>query len=83
MSLFSFSGRENCRTNSDSDSRQKEIHSSRGGLLYLGGLRLLQILAAVFRFFTNIGTVFWFLQTVVVCGNGPIFDTVFGFMLYL
>ena len=31
-----------------------------GGLLYLGGLRFLKFLAAVFRFFTNIGAVFRF-----------------------
>ena len=31
-----------------------------GGLLYLGGLRFLQFLTAVFRFFTNIGAVFRF-----------------------
>ena len=31
-----------------------------GGLLYLGGLRFLQFLAAVFRFFTIIGAVFRF-----------------------
>ena len=31
-----------------------------GGLLYLCGLRSLQFVAAVFRFFTNFGAVFWF-----------------------
>ena len=31
-----------------------------GGLLYLGGLRFLQFLAAIFRSFTNIGAVFRF-----------------------
>ena len=31
-----------------------------GGLLYLGGLRFLQFLTAVFWFFTNIGAIFRF-----------------------
>ena len=51
-----------------------------GGLLYLDGLRFLQFLIAVFHeYYCG----FSVLQTVAVCGNGRIFNTVFGFILYL
>ena len=54
---------DNCRVKNVVRLRQMSVLSRlglRGGLLYLGGLRVLQFLAAVFRIFMKIVLVFGF-----------------------